>query len=87
LNRTALGAYPNPFNPATTIEYDVDVPGLVSVAVYDVAGHLVDTIVHEEFRAPGHYTMPYAPRGASGVYFVRLRTAGVSHTAQIVMLK
>ncbi|MEJ2722769.1 MAG: hypothetical protein P8181_16775, partial [bacterium] len=37
-------AYPNPFNPSTTISYEVPVTGMVSLRIYDAAGRLIDTV-------------------------------------------
>ena len=48
--------YPNPFNPVTRIEYDLAESVLVHLAVYDVTGRLVQTLV-EQRQAPGRYTV------------------------------
>jgi subtilase family serine protease len=70
--------YPNPFNPTTTIPFDVPVPADVELILYDLLGRRVAMLVSESF-APGHYRLeadlsPYA----SGVYFyeIRARDAG-----------
>ncbi|MEZ4386174.1 MAG: T9SS type A sorting domain-containing protein [Candidatus Krumholzibacteriia bacterium] len=84
----ALTAYPNPFNPATVIEYTVGRAGPVSLAVFDLAGRRVATLVDGEHRDAGRHTVGYtADRSASGVYFVRLQTAGGEATEKIVLLK
>ena len=46
VNEYALnGAYPNPFNPSTRIEYSIVYAGHVTVSVYDMAGRLVEEIL------------------------------------------
>lgn len=87
-----VNAYPNPFNPATTIRYDVPSKGSVTVAVYDARGTRVATLVQSE-RAAGSYTVRWAGqdgRGhlvSSGVYFVRLDFGAQTRTRKVVLLK
>ncbi|MEZ4386079.1 MAG: CARDB domain-containing protein [Candidatus Krumholzibacteriia bacterium] len=84
----SLAAFPNPFNPATVIEYGVGRAGPVSLAVFDLAGRRVATLVDREHRDAGRYTIGYrADQSASGVYFVRLQTANGDATEKIVLLK
>lgn len=84
----SLVAYPNPFNPATVIEYTVGRGGPVSLAVFDLAGRRVATLVDGEHRAAGRHTVGYtALQSASGVYFVRLQTPDGEATEKIVLLK
>jgi len=84
---------PNPFNPTTTINYDVRRGGAdVTIAVYDVSGRLVRTLVHEH-RAAGHYQEQWngfdeAGRPvASGVYFYRMSAASFVETRKMILLK
>jgi hypothetical protein len=64
--------YPNPFNPATTFEYELAEAGMVSLRVFDVTGREV-ALVFEGFQAPGrHLRVWNAGSCASGVYNVRL---------------
>ena len=64
--------YPNPFNPTTTIPYDVPAASAVTLEVYDVLGVRVGRLV-EARQAPGRYQVAWqADHLASGVYFVRL---------------
>jgi subtilisin family serine protease len=91
--RASLGPiYPNPFNPATTIEYDLALSGPVTIAVYNVAGERIATLVDRE-QAAGHYTIAWNAAGvrgatlASGVYLLSL-TAGDTHASRkLVLLK
>ena len=88
------GVYPNPFNPTTAIEYEIKHSGHVSLAIYNVAGQLVRTLV-DEVKPSGvvHKRMwdgynDAGERVSSGVYFVRLATAGgPMQTKKTVFLK
>jgi hypothetical protein len=85
--KTSLSAHPNPFNPATTIVYTVEDAGPVTVAVFDPAGKLIETLVDNGYREPNEYKIKYRPRGASGVYFVRLESGRHVRNAKLVLLK
>ena len=82
--------YPNPFNPATRIEYDLAEPGSVHLAVYDVTGRLVQTLV-EQRQVPGRYTVRWDGRDergesvASGLYIYRIE-AGLYRQSRAMML-
>ncbi|MFC1663427.1 SMP-30/gluconolactonase/LRE family protein [Patescibacteria group bacterium] len=82
-----LYSYPNPFNPTTTIRYTVPKAGKVTLAIYDVRGRLIESLVQNEFREPKQYEIQYEPAKASGVYFVRLTVGKHSTTQKIVLLK
>ena len=73
----AVGCSPNPFNPSTTLRFDLPVGGRVRLAVYDVAGRLLRTLLDVELPAGSHEAVwdgrDSAGRGmASGSYFARL---------------
>ncbi len=75
-------AYPNPFNPATNIEFSIPKTEKVRLEVYDITGKLVRTIVDSEVLAAGVYHAKWDGKNnlgekvSSGVYFARLITAG-----------
>ncbi len=76
-----LAPSPNPFNPVTTIAYTLATPGRVTIRVHDIAGRVVRTLVDDERAAGEHGTVwdgrtNTGDRAASGVYFVRMTTAG-----------
>ena len=92
--RTALYAnVPNPFNPVTTIEFDLARDGHVSLNIYDVAGRLVRTLVNEKLAAGHGLEAKWngldnsGQRASSGVYFYRLVTADFSATRRMVLMK
>ncbi len=89
-----LGAnYPNPFNPATQINFALPVGTSVELKVYDVLGQLVRTLVAKEHRAAGFYNVVWNGRDesnrgvGSGVYFYRLKTPAVQHSGRMTLLK
>ncbi|MDX2128825.1 MAG: T9SS type A sorting domain-containing protein [Chloroherpetonaceae bacterium] len=70
--------YPNPFNPSTTIGYQLPVTGDVSLKVYDVLGREVATLVNAS-QAAGSYQANFnASNVSSGVYFYRLEVSSAS---------
>ena len=78
-------AYPNPFNPVTSLTYDVPAEMVVNMGVYDVRGRLVAELVNE-MRDQGRYEITWnADHFSSGVYMIKL-TAGSAVKVQKVML-
>jgi hypothetical protein len=89
-------ARPNPFNPRTTIQYSVAASGRVTLRVYDLAGRKVRTLVDGDVQSGEHRvvwdgTTDVGKRAASGVYFVKMETAGRTDafraTRKLVLLK
>jgi hypothetical protein len=87
-------AYPNPFNPATTIRYSIASAGRVSLRIYNAAGQLVRTLVDEAQspRAEGYAVVwDGSDNGgrevSSGVYFYKLTAADFSRTKKLVFIK
>lgn len=79
--------YPNPFNPTTHVGFRIGGVGFVSLKVYDVLGREVATLVNE-VRQPGSYVTGFDATGlASGVYFVRLHSDGLTATRKILLLR
>ena len=87
-----LSASPNPFNPATTIRFDLPASGNVQVAVFDAGGRRVAVLVDGE-RDAGSHVVPWnglsstSDPVSSGVYFVRLVHASGSKTLKLVLLR
>jgi len=93
LARTELfPAYPNPFNPTTTIRYSLASRQHVRIDVFDVTGARVATPVNET-RPAGVQTVTWNGRDsrgepvASGVYMIRMSTAGAHFVHKAVLLK
>jgi hypothetical protein len=64
--------YPNPFNPATTIKFDVANESFIKLKIYDVLGREIETLINSTL-APGYYETRWdASRYMSGIYFYQL---------------
>jgi hypothetical protein len=68
-----LRNYPNPFNPSTTLSYELRAAGFVNLRVYDTAGRLVATLVDGWRQAGTHEVTFDGSRLVSGVYFIRMQ--------------
>ncbi len=81
------GNFPNPFNPATTIEFFLPSAHHVHLGVYDTFGRLVSLIL-DAWAEPGMHRLVFdAARFASGVYYCRLRTAGRTETGRMLLVR
>lgn len=87
-----LANYPNPFNPALTVRYAVREASRVWLAMYDVSGRRVITLM-DEWQDPGIYFTRWDGKDesgrevASGVYFCRLETDKYNATSRAVLAR
>jgi hypothetical protein len=80
-------AYPNPFNPSTSINLHVPMESDVNVQVYDLSGRMISTLL-SGVQAQGDYSLTWnAQEQASGMYLVRAETAGSVAVQKILLLK
>ena len=84
--------YPNPFNPRTTIKFDLKQAGPVELAVFDVAGRLIKRLVGETLTAGQHDAVwegkdTSGRASAAGVYFFRLKTTDTIDTKRMTLIK
>ena len=81
-------AYPNPFNPSTTITFDLPEAGKVSLNVYDLKGALVGTLLNES-KVAGTYQYRWTPNSelASGIYLFELKTKNRTRHQKITYIK
>ncbi len=79
-------AYPNPFNPTTTINISLPVAADLSVVVYNITGQQVAELANGQFRAGSHKLTFDGSGMASGLYFVRTTISGEISQVQKVML-
>ncbi len=81
------GNYPNPFNPATTIRYELPEAAHVCISVYDILGRRVAELVNGE-QIAGYRSVQWDGTGsASGVYYCRMDAGGFSKTIKMLLLR
>ncbi len=79
--------FPNPFNPTTTISYDLPESVSVVISLYNLVGEKVMTIVDRN-QSAGHYSFTMqADQLPSGVYFYRLEAGDFIRTRKLILLK
>ena len=79
--------YPNPFNPTTTIRYEIPQDGAVTIDVYDILGQRVSTIINE-FQKADRYEVDFNGIGlASGVYIYRMKVNDFIESKKMLLLK
>jgi hypothetical protein len=78
---------PNPFNPLTRITYWVPQKARVNLAIYDVAGRLIESLVNGEIERGEHTVSWQADGSPSGVYFCRLEVGAFSETKKVMLIK
>ncbi len=79
--------FPNPFNPATKISFEISDFGFVSLKVYDILGNEVANLINEE-KPSGKYTVEFdAASLSSGLYLYKLQAGKYSQTKKMVLLK
>jgi hypothetical protein len=89
---TLIGNSPNPFNPKTVIGFDLPQAGQVELAVYDISGRKVSTLVSDQL-GPGHHEVTWlgvdrhGRRVASGVYFSVLSFGGERRVDKLMLVK
>jgi hypothetical protein len=80
-------SYPNPFNPTTTIRFDLPMPDDVSLVIYDITGRLV-TQLAEGYQSAGSYTAVFDGSNlASGIYFAVFKANNYSQTQKMLLVK
>jgi hypothetical protein len=84
--------FPNPFNPRTSIKFDMKEKGLVTVRIYNVAGQLVRTLI-DGVKDAGSYSVTWdgtnnlGVKVGSGIYFSKMETREYSATRKLVLLR
>ena len=92
---TVRDAYPNPFNPSTTIEYALPQDSdntAVQLQIYDIAGKLVNTLVNEKqtsgwHRVVWHGTDQFGRPVPTGVYLSKVSFGSENKTIKVMLLK
>ncbi len=90
---TALNAcYPNPFNPETTVSFSLENAGHACVEIYNTRGQKITTLVDENLTSGAHSyiwdgTDARRKPVASGLYLIRMTSAGKSFTRKAMLMK
>ncbi|MBU0690717.1 choice-of-anchor D domain-containing protein [bacterium] len=79
--------FPNPFNPSTTISFDVPTPADVSIAVYDITGREVAELINSPFGAGRHQLSWSCPECAAGVYLVTMTSGEYRAVTKALFVK
>ena len=80
-------AYPNPFNPSTSLEISLNIASNVSITAYNVMGQLVSTIHDGNMDAGTHAITWNASNVASGMYIIKAEAAGKVINQKVMLLK
>ncbi len=80
-------AYPNPFNPTTTIRFMVGRRCYTSLQIYDLNGRLVDTLVNDDLEPGLHEVLWTAAAIPSGMYFARFTSGRSTQIQKLILLK
>ena len=79
--------FPNPFNPVTTISYQLPKSTFVNLSIYNVVGQLVETLVNEH-KNVGYYSVEWnASNVGTGIYFYRIKAGESSAVKKCLVLK
>ena len=81
-------AFPNPFNPSTSIQYGLDKDAHVDINVYNMRGGMVDKL-YSGYREKGYYEAIWHPDrfNASGMYLIYFNVDGKINTQKVIFLK
>jgi len=79
--------YPNPFNPTTTIRFDLPKPDFVTLKIYSIIGEEITTLISDRLQA-GKYQVTFNGSNlSSGVYLFRLQSKSFSATGKMTLMK
>ena len=86
------GNYPNPFNPETTINFDLANDSSVLLEIYNIKGQKINTLVNSDFRAGSHNVVwsgidDNGSSVSSGIYFYRMTTDEHSAVRRMILMK
>ncbi len=87
-----LSNYPNPFNPETTISFNIPKDGKVELAIFNIKGQKIKTLVNES-KPRGSHTVTWNGKSSnnksasSGVYFYKLTSNGKTQMKKMLLMK
>ena len=93
MGRVSVSAHPNPFNPSTTIAFELPRAAAVSLDIYDLQGRLVRRLLDESPYVTGSHKQVWDGRDgegratSSGVYFYRFTAGDQKRVGKLTLLK
>ncbi|MBT3617966.1 MAG: T9SS type A sorting domain-containing protein [Candidatus Marinimicrobia bacterium] len=88
---TLYPAYPNPFNPVTTIRFDIPVGVIhelpLQLRIYDITGRMVETLLNKPLASGTHEITWNAESSSTGVYFIVLTSGNERQVQKVVLMK
>ena len=82
-----INAFPNPFNPSTTITFNLPQPADVTLTVYAITGQKVATLAEGWLNAGTHMALFDGAHLASGIYIYRLESGNVVRSGKMLLMK
>ena len=80
-------AYPNPFNPTSTISFSIPIFGYTTITAYDITGKKLETLTNTNLN-PGNYSIDWnASSYPSGVYLIKMDSGDFTQTQKVVLVK
>ena len=78
---------PNPFNPITTVSFELPKADYVQVAVFNLAGQLIESLLQEKWLEAGYHEIAFnGTDKSSGIYIYRLTAGSLSATGKMILL-
>lgn len=82
-----INNFPNPFNPATTLKYEVNNAQLIKIDIFNLLGHHIETLVNQ-FHNEGVYSVKFNGNNlTSGTYLYRIQGQGIEETNRMMLIK
>jgi len=87
-----LSAYPNPFNPSTTISFDLIKSESVSINIYNIKGQLIKSLANKVYDK-GNHSIVWDGKDnnnincGTGVYFYKMKTGRTTQTKKMMIIK
>lgn len=80
--------YPNPFNPTTTISFNLPEAGSVKLSVFNSVGQEIETLINDSVMLPGYHSLTWnAANQSTGVYFYTLQSGETTITKRMLLVK
>ena len=89
---TVLPAYPNPFNPSTTITYGINEDSKVNISIYDITGQLINTL-QNGYQEEGWHSVKWnginqqGEQVPAGIYLSKITSGNEVKTIKLMLLK